>query len=159
MRGGLKMIIKMRESKGFTLVELMIVVAIIGILAAVAVPYYQRYVAKSRLTSLIFPAVHSIETAIATKFAVGGNLPVANATLKAADTQGLTGDADLQYISALAWDPTLPEPKLKVVVGTNQKFSALGTTDPERTFYGVATITTGKMYFSYSGTLAKELGF
>lgn len=56
------MLIKMRESKGFTLVELMIVVAIIGILAAVAVPFYQRYVQKARLTALVFPAIHSIET-------------------------------------------------------------------------------------------------
>ncbi len=53
------MFIKMRESKGFTLVELMIVVAIIGILAAVAVPYYQRYIQKSRLTSLVFPGMHA----------------------------------------------------------------------------------------------------
>ncbi len=69
------MIIKMRESKGFTLVELMIVVAIIGILAAVAVPYYQRYVTKSRLTTLVFPGVHAIENAISTKYAVSGTLP------------------------------------------------------------------------------------
>jgi type IV pilus assembly protein PilA len=58
------MLIKMRESKGFTLVELMIVVAIIGILAAVAVPFYQRYVQKARLTSLVFPTMHSVETNI-----------------------------------------------------------------------------------------------
>ncbi len=54
------MLIKMRESKGLALVKMMIVVAIIGILAAVAVPYYQRYVAKSVPTSLVFPATESI---------------------------------------------------------------------------------------------------
>ncbi len=53
-----------KAQQGFTLIELMIVVAIIGILAAIAIPAYQDYVVKAKL-SKVATAVDSIKLAVA----------------------------------------------------------------------------------------------
>lgn len=53
-----------RAQRGFTLIELMIVVAIIGILAAVAIPAYQDYITKAKVAK-VASAVSAVQTAVA----------------------------------------------------------------------------------------------
>ena len=65
---------KANAAKGFTLIELMIVVAIIGILAAVALPAYSDYTTRARASELIV-GVSAARTAIAEYAASEGTLP------------------------------------------------------------------------------------
>jgi type IV pilus assembly protein PilA len=63
-----------RIQKGFTLIELMIVVAIIGILAAVAIPQYQDYTVKAKL-SKVTGVAQPIKTALALFNQENGGFP------------------------------------------------------------------------------------
>jgi len=65
-----------RMQKGFTLIELMIVVAIIGILAAVAIPQYQDYTVKAKL-SKVTGFAQPIKTALALFNQEQGSFPAA----------------------------------------------------------------------------------
>jgi type IV pilus assembly protein PilA len=71
--------------KGFTLIELMIVVAIIGILAAVALPQYQDYVSRSRYAAAV-TAMASVQSAVASCLQEkGGDIDQCNTTKELAD--------------------------------------------------------------------------
>jgi type IV pilus assembly protein PilA len=93
--------------KGFTLIELMIVVAIIGILAAVALPAYQDYTVRAKVTEGLSLAA-SAKTAIAENaangapFSSGWTAPAATKNVDSVAIAADTGAITITYASAIS---------------------------------------------------------
>ena len=135
--------IKRSIQKGFTLIELMIVVAIIGILAAVALPAYQDYTVRARVTEVIL-AASSCRTAVTDAVAnspvvdIAATLPntctftptkmVLSGTVSANGIITVQGDS-----AGLKGDTTTALRAIQLVPYINSTTAVVGTTDGGKT--------------------------
>jgi type IV pilus assembly protein PilA len=91
--------LKKSIQKGFTLIELMIVVAIIGILAAVALPAYQDYTIRAKVTEGVSMASAAKTAVSETSAALGG---LANVTAANSGYTFTASNANNAYVASIA---------------------------------------------------------
>ncbi|MES1927714.1 pilin family protein [Salinisphaera dokdonensis CL-ES53] len=87
----------MQKQQGFTLIELMIVVAIVGILAAIAIPQYQNYTQRARMTEAV-TAASAAKTAVAETYQTTGTLPADN---QAAGLDNTPGNITSEFVESV----------------------------------------------------------
>ncbi len=97
------MLVNTPKQKGFTLVEIMVVLVILGILASVAVPAYFGYVVRTNVSNMV-AAASSVQTAIAETRQQYGNFE-----------QVLPGDVEQSFENLGVEDPTLINPAISEV--------------------------------------------
>jgi type IV pilus assembly protein PilA len=134
--------LKQRAQQGFTLIELMIVVAIIGILAAVALPAYQDYTTKAKVSEVIL-AASSAKTNLSEVAQVAGAFP--DAASYSVDTQAST------YVSGVAYSRTDASTGVITVTSRALPTAAAGTI----TLTG-SLQTNGQVTWVCSGTIAAK---
>ena len=109
--------------RGFTLIELMIVVAIIGILAAIAIPAYQIYTIRAQVTEGLSLA-DGVKTAVSEFYSQNGTFPTAitNAPASAnnSTTMYMPGAVTGKYVSGVA----LPTGGIAVTFSNTAPYSA-----------------------------------
>ncbi|AVB13295.1 MULTISPECIES: pilin [Pseudomonas syringae group] len=110
----------MKTQKGFTLIELMIVVAIIGILAAVALPAYQNYTRKAAYTEVVL-AMDAVKSAVAVCYAQTTDLAACDTAAKLGITLPTATPGALASVGVTA--------TTAVITGTPNAYKGIATTD------------------------------
>lgn len=110
----------LKKQQGFTLIELMIVVAIIGILAAIALPAYQNYTNKARFSEVVV-ATSAIKTAFEVAYA---DTPTFASAADDAGVAAAVSSANAQdgYVASVALNTTTG-----VILATSKNLSPAGT--------------------------------
>jgi type IV pilus assembly protein PilA len=130
----------MKRNQGFTLIELMIVVAIIGILAAVALPAYQTYTKKSRFAEVVL-AASSVKTAVDTCFQTRGAGVLANCDTAAKTGADLAGAAAGTHVNAVT------------ITGTTAVVTATGEASVDSlTYILTPTAASGTLTWAQTGS-------
>ncbi|WP_027874522.1 pilin [Spongiibacter marinus] len=128
-----------QAQQGFTLIELMIVVAIIGILAAVALPAYQTYTEKARFTEVVL-ASSSVKTAIDTCFQTRGDRTLTNC-----DTYAEIGAVKTDVESGT-------EVASVVITETTAAITGTGSDSNSSTYILTPTAVNGTLTWAQTGT-------
>ncbi|WP_372987684.1 pilin [Marinobacter sp.] len=141
---------KMKNGQaGFTLIELMIVVAIIGILAAVAIPAYQDYTIRAKVTEVITMAA-SAKTSISEYYTTMGEMP-ANA-----NDAGVNTNADQStYVSGIAY-PAAGTAITTTVATVEYTLTNLGDPDTSTIVFEGTGSVTGVQWACDGGTVAAK---